>query len=139
MAVVGIVSYRKRPRLIRLLVTWLLVAVTTAALMRQPDPRYLLAVLVPACLLAGLGLPDHFEVNSLHGQAVKRLAPGLRVEALAPDGLVEAFSMTGAPGFNLCVQWHPEWLAADNPVSMRMLQAFGAAARAFRDCRQTRA
>jgi hypothetical protein len=34
-----------------------------------------------------------FQVNSVHGQAVNRLAPGLRVEAVAPDGLVEAFSV----------------------------------------------
>jgi putative glutamine amidotransferase len=95
--------------------------------------------LVPGGLLAALGLPAHFEVNSLHGQAVRRLAPGLRAEALAPDGLVEAFSLTDAPGFNLCVQWHPEWLAADNPVSMQMLQAFGAAASAYRDRRATAA
>jgi putative glutamine amidotransferase len=92
--------------------------------------------LVPGGLLAALGLPDHFDVNSLHGQAVGQLAPGLRAEALAPDGLVEAFSSPGAPGFNLCVQWHPEWLAADNPVSMQLLQAFGAAARAYRDRRK---
>ena len=73
-----------------------------------------------------------FEVNSLHGQAVNRLAPGLRVEALAPDGLVEAFSVADAPGFNLCLQWHPEWQAADNPVSMLLLQAFGQALRDWR-------
>lgn len=70
-----------------------------------------------------------FEVNSLHGQAVKQLAPGLQVEALAPDGVVEAFSVAAAPGFNLCVQWHPEWLAADNAQSMQMLRAFGDAVR----------
>jgi putative glutamine amidotransferase len=74
-----------------------------------------------------------FEVNSLHGQGIKRLADGLRVEAVAPDGLVEAFSMPQAPGFNLCVQWHPEWRAADNPVSMQLLRAFGQAVRAYRD------
>ncbi len=74
-----------------------------------------------------------FDVNSLHGQGVDRLAPGLRAEALAPDGLVEAFSLPTAPAFNLCVQWHPEWQAASNPVSMQILQAFGAAARNHRD------
>jgi putative glutamine amidotransferase len=74
-----------------------------------------------------------FDVNSVHGQGVKRLADGLRIEALAPDGLVEAFSMPGAPGFNLCVQWHPEWRAADNPVSMRLFGAFGVAVRQYRD------
>jgi len=72
-----------------------------------------------------------FRVNSLHGQAVHRLAPGLRVEAVAPDGIVEAFSVETAPGFNLCLQWHPEWQAASNPVSMQLLQAFGDAARAW--------
>ena len=76
---------------------------------------------------------DPFDVNSLHGQGVKELAPGLRVEALAPDGLVEAFAVADSPGFNLCVQWHPEWLAHDNPVSMKLLRAFGAACQDYRD------
>jgi len=90
----------------------------------------------PGGVLAGLvGLP-HFDVNSLHGQAVKRLAPGLVVEARAPDGVIEAFSKPDAPGFNLCVQWHPEWLAESNPVSMQILSAFGAACRDFRLTKQ---
>ena len=76
-----------------------------------------------------------FKVNSVHGQAVNRLADGLRIEALAPDGLVEAFSVTDAAGFSLCVQWHPEWLAASNPVSVAMLTAFGDACRAYRAAR----
>jgi putative glutamine amidotransferase len=74
-----------------------------------------------------------FEVNSLHGQGLKQLAPGLRVEAVASDGLVEACSCPDAPGFNLCLQWHPEWQAATNPVSMKILHAFGAAVRNYRD------
>jgi putative glutamine amidotransferase len=73
------------------------------------------------------------EVNSVHGQGVNRLAEGLRIEARAPDGLIESFSMPSAPGFNLCVQWHPEWQAATNPVSVRLFKAFGAACQAFRD------
>lgn len=75
------------------------------------------------------------QVNSVHGQGAKDLAPGARVEALAPDGLVEAFSMPAAAGFNLCLQWHPEWRAADNPVSMKLLRAFGAACRSYHDRR----
>jgi len=74
-----------------------------------------------------------FEVNSVHGQAVNRLGDGLRVEARAPDGVVEAFSAADAKGFNLCVQWHPEWQAATNPVSMQLLRAFGEACQAYRD------
>jgi putative glutamine amidotransferase len=85
-----------------------------------------------------LGLGE-IEVNSVHGQGVNRLADGLRAEALAPDGLVEAFSMPDAPAFNLCVQWHPEWQAADNPVSLKLLRAFGEACRARQRLRLRRA
>lgn len=88
---------------------------------------------VPGGRLAEVTGRDSFDVNSLHGQAVKRLAAGLRVEATAPDGVVEAFSLPAAPGFNLCVQWHPEWQAAHNPVSMALLRAFGDAVRVYRD------
>lgn len=87
---------------------------------------------VPGGRLAGIVGRDNFEVNSLHGQGVKQLAQGLRVEALAPDGLVEAFSVEKAPGFNLCLQWHPEWQADSNPVSMQILRAFGEAVRQYR-------
>lgn len=87
----------------------------------------------PGGLLATLLGESEFEVNSLHGQGVKRLADGLRIEALAPDGVVEAFSRPSAPGFNLGVQWHPEWQARDNPVSMTLLRAFGDACRSFRE------
>jgi putative glutamine amidotransferase len=72
------------------------------------------------------------EVNSLHGQGIKRLAHGLRIEAIAPDGLIEAFTQPEAAAFNLSVQWHPEWQAAHNPVSVKLFQAFGAACRAHR-------
>ena len=92
---------------------------------------------VPGGLLSQVVEPRTFKVNSVHGQAVNRLAPGLRVEARAPDGLVEAFSVAEAKGFNLCVQWHPEWQAPSNPVSMQMLQAFGAACRQYRDRHRT--
>jgi len=81
-------------------------------------------------LLAALLDADEVIVNSLHGQGVNRLAPGLRVEARAPDGLVEAFSATSGSAFALAVQWHPEWRAAENPVSRRLFEAFGDACRA---------
>jgi putative glutamine amidotransferase len=93
---------------------------------------------MPGGVLARLLQRDRVQVNSLHGQAVNRLAPGLRVEARAPDGVIEAFSKPDAPGFNLAVQWHPEWQAASNPVSMAMLSAFGAACTAYRDSRNPR-
>ncbi len=87
----------------------------------------------PGGLLERLLPEGRFTVNSIHGQGVNRLAPGLRVEARAPDGFVEAFTLPAAPGFNLCVQWHPEWQAAGNPQSMRILRAFGDAVHMYRD------
>lgn len=72
-------------------------------------------------------------INSVHGQGVNRLADGLHIEAVAPDGLIEAFSFSNPGSFSLCVQWHPEWQAAQNPVSMQLLRAFGAACQDYRD------
>lgn len=69
------------------------------------------------------------EVNSLHHQGVRELAPGLKIEAQAPDGLIEAFSMPAAPGFVFGVQWHPEWNCNKHPLSMAIFQAFGDACR----------
>lgn len=94
--------------------------------------------IVPGGTLEGILGTGSIQVNSVHGQGANRLAGGLRVEALAPDGLVEAFSVTDAKGFNLCVQWHPEWQAASNPVSMKLLKAFGAACEAYRSQRADR-
>lgn len=90
-------------------------------------------IVEPGGVLASIVDRQRFDVNSVHGQAVRRLAPGLRVEARAPDGLIEAFSVDNTSGFNLCVQWHPEWQAAANPASMQMLRAFGAACSNYRD------
>ncbi len=71
-------------------------------------------------------------MNSLHSQGVDRLSDGLQVEAVAGDGLIEAFIVAGAPGFTLGVQWHPEWKALDNPVSAAIFGEFGDACRSYR-------
>ena len=48
-------------------------------------------------------------VNSMHHQAVQRLASGFSISALAPDGVIEAIEHPGRR-FMLGVQWHPEEL-----------------------------
>ncbi len=50
---------------------------------------------------------DSCAVNSRHHQAVKTAAPGFRVVATAPDGIIEAIEDPSAR-FCLGVQWHPE-------------------------------
>ena len=68
-------------------------------------------------------------VNSLHGQGIARLADGVSVEAVADDGLIEAFTVDTALAFNLSVQWHPEWRVTENEFSMAIFKAFGDACR----------
>lgn len=70
------------------------------------------------------------SVNSVHVQAIDRLGDGLVVEARARDGTIEAVRYSGNR-FALGVQWHPEFLAASNPLSTRLFEAFGDAVRDY--------
>ena len=79
------------------------------------------------------------SVNSLHAQGVDRLAPRARLEALADDGQIEAFSVPDAPGFALALQWHPEHRALENPASMKVFDAFADACRERAGARLARA
>ena len=80
-------------------------------------------------LLASLAGTTDVSVNSLHTQGVAKLGAGLVVEATAPDGLIEAFSVQGSAAFSLAVQWHPEWKVAENPFYLAIFRAFGTACR----------
>ncbi len=71
-------------------------------------------------------------VNSLHGQAIDQPAPGLVVEAVAPDGTIEAVRVERARGWAFGVQWHPEWRCADDSASLALFRAFGTACAAYR-------
>jgi putative glutamine amidotransferase len=66
------------------------------------------------------------NVNSLHHQGIDTLADGLRIEATAPDGTIEAVSHKSS-AFVLGVQWHPEFDAETNRFSEAIFRAFGAA------------
>ncbi len=81
-------------------------------------------------LLASIAAGARVRVNSLHGKGVARLGDGLVVEAIAPDGAIEAFRRDGG-GFLLGVQWHPEWQVTRNPFYLGIFHAFGDACRAY--------
>ena len=68
-------------------------------------------------------------VNSVHSQGIKQMGHLLTAEAHAPDGLVEAISVTDATTFAFAVQWHPEWQYETNPLSLAIFNAFGNACR----------
>lgn len=80
--------------------------------------------------LAQLAGGETALVNSLHGQGINRLGRGLRIEAIAPDGLVEAVRLGSNDSYLLAVQWHPEWKLVDNPFYLSIFQEFAAACRA---------
>ncbi len=69
--------------------------------------------------------------NTLHGQGVKTPGARIVIDGRAPDDTPEALFVRDAPGFTLSVQWHPEWNAAQDPVSRPLFAAFGDAVRAF--------
>lgn len=64
-------------------------------------------------------------VNSVHFQGIGTLADGLAVEAVAPDGLVEAYSTRIGSAPVIAVQWHPEWNTQDNPDSQAFFRLLG--------------
>ena len=81
--------------------------------------------LAPGGVLARAYGRDKLNVNSVHYQAISRLGNGLTIEAVAPDGLVEAVSArpNGAPV--VAVQWPPEWRAEANPDSQTFFALMG--------------
>jgi len=86
-------------------------------------------LLEPGGMLRKIAGSERLQVNSLHWQGVRELGEDLRVEARAPDGVIEAFRVADSPGFALGLQWHPEWQFEKNPFSRALFAAFGAASR----------
>ena len=85
--------------------------------------------ITPKSLLHRIVKRGEIRVNSSHHQSVKRVAPGLTVTAVAPDGVIEAIESPRQPFF-LAVQWHPEFLYDRFEAHRRLFQAFLTAARA---------
>jgi putative glutamine amidotransferase len=86
-------------------------------------------LLEPGGELRRIAGEERLQVNSLHWQGVETLGAALRVEARAPDGVIEAFRVADSPSFAVGVQWHPEWQFEKNPFSRALFAAFGEASR----------
>ena len=74
---------------------------------------------------------DRAEVNSLHTQGVRELSDRLEPNAMTGNGLIEAFTIKEADGFNLSVQWHPEWQPHNSELSLSIFSAFGDACKDY--------
>ena len=90
----------------------------------------------PGTILREIAGAAELEVNSRHHQAVASAAPGLRVSAASPDGLVEGVEGSGEPWL-VAVQWHPENLSGDAP-SEALFREFVRAARRAGERRPSR-
>jgi putative glutamine amidotransferase len=78
-------------------------------------------------LLKRITQRDALMVNSIHHQAVSRVAPGLIVSATTDDGVIEG--VEAADGFVLGVQWHPEAIFATFKEQAAIFDMFVKAAR----------
>ena len=93
----------------------------------QPNPRtepgHTVAI-TRGSLLHRITQSDELAVNSAHHQAVKDIAPGIVVDATAPDGVIEGIE---DPRRRFCigVQWHPEYGLSEG--DKRIFAAFIAA------------
>jgi putative glutamine amidotransferase len=90
----------------------------------------------PGGWLHRLSSASEIAVGSLHNQGVNKLAPGVRVEGIAPDGTIEAVHVIATaagpvPGFAVGVQWHPENDWRTDIVSRRIFDDFAAAVHAY--------
>jgi len=94
---------------------------------RQPNPRHEpghTVRIAPGTLLRDIAGTDALSVNSAHHQAVKEVGPGVVVDAVAEDGVVEGIE-DRRRRFCLGVQWHPEFLIseADRNIFRRFAEA----------------
>lgn len=92
---------------------------------REPIPHSI--SVIPDSRLAAVTRELEFSCSSWHHQAIRRLAPGLKVVALAPDHTIEAVELPGHPWL-VAVQWHPELTAAYDPIQQRLFDALVQAA-----------
>jgi putative glutamine amidotransferase len=108
---------------------------------RQPGDRTALTqalTVTPGSRLAEVFGATRIEVNTMHHQAVKEVAPGLTAVAWSADGTIEAMESRDHPWL-LMVQFHPEELVDFHAPSQRLFNAFVEACRARIPAATTRA
>jgi putative glutamine amidotransferase len=68
------------------------------------------------------GHGGEFAVNTSHHQALKQVAPSLRVTAASDDGVIEAVESTDSGRFLVGVQWHPERIWRESDLSRALFE-----------------
>jgi putative glutamine amidotransferase len=88
-----------------------------------------IAQLAAASRLEKAGGDFAVTINSSHHQSVRDLGNGLRVAAVAPDGVIEAIEHEPHKHWVVGVQWHPERMAG-HALSESLFRALVQATRA---------
>ena len=86
-------------------------------------PHRHLVLLEPNTRLDEIYGGGELRVNSSHHQAVRQVAPGFRVGAVAPDGVIESIESLDHNWFCIGVQWHPESETA-SALDMQLFECF---------------
>jgi putative glutamine amidotransferase len=88
----------------------------------DPAHRHTLE-LVPGTILDRVYGDGELRVNSMHHMAVDEVAPGFRVSACCPDGIIEAIESTMSDWFAMGTQFHPE-AATASALDVRIFEEF---------------
>ena len=83
----------------------------------QPNPRHEAGhdvEIIPSTRLHQIADSKiQVPVNSAHHQAIRKVAPGFIVNALASDGIIEGIELSAQDQFAIGLQWHPEFHISD--------------------------
>ncbi len=98
----------------------------------DPAHRHTLE-LVPGTIMERVYGDGELRVNSMHHMAIDEVAPGFKVSATCPDGIVEAIESAMSDWFAMGTQFHPEASTA-SALDVRIFEEFLAGVAEFADC-----
>jgi len=88
----------------------------------DPSHRHALEI-EPECVMERVYGEGEIRVNSMHHMAIDEIAPGFRVTARCPDGIVEAIESTRDDWWAMGTQFHPE-AASASALDLRIFEEF---------------
>lgn len=89
---------------------------------KDREARHPVALAAGSRLAGWAGGATEIRVNSTHHQSLDAVGGGLRVVARAPDGVIEAVEGDFPDHFVIGVQWHPERIWEQEPLSARVFR-----------------
>ena len=97
----------------------------------RSDASHKITISKNSILYESLG--NSYAVNSYHHQCIRNLGQGLKITAIASDGVIVAIEHTSHP-FVLGLQWHPECMYLTNPPVQKIFSNFIENAKKQKNC-----